>query len=123
MADKLPNWIEVAHYVLLSRKMDLLEVQQLTPQGKVKYQFSSSGHELAQVLLAQALTHPHDAATVYYRSRPFMLARGLSASDALAAGMARAAGPSLGRDAGEMYNQPGNGKATVLPTSGNVGAQ
>jgi len=123
MADKLPNWIEVAHYVLLSRKMDLLEVQQLTPQGKVKYQFSSSGHELAQVLLAQALTHPHDAATVYYRSRPFMLARGLSASDALAAGMARAAGPSLGRDAGEMYNLPGDGKATVLPTSGNVGAQ
>lgn len=123
MADNSPNWLEVAHITLLSRKMDLLEVQQLTPQGKVKYQFSAAGHELVQVLVAQALTHPHDGATIYYRSRPFMLARGLSASDALAAGMARAAGPSEGRDTGEMYNLPGDGKLTVLPTSGNVGAQ
>lgn len=123
MLENIPNWLEVAHKVLLSRKMDLLEVQQLTPQGKIKYQFSAAGHELAQVLLAQALTHPHDGATVYYRSRPFLLARGLSASDALAAGMARAAGPSEGRDTGVMYNLPGDGKLTILPTSGNVGAQ
>ncbi len=123
MVENMPNWLEVAHKVLLSRKMDLLEVQQLTPQGKIKYQFSSAGHELVQVLLAQALTHPHDAAAVYYRSRPFLLACGLSASDALAAGMARAAGPSEGRDTGVMYNLPGNGKLTILPTSGNVGAQ
>jgi 2-oxoisovalerate dehydrogenase E1 component len=123
MADNLPDWLEVAHQVLLSRRMDLLEVQQLTPQGKIKYQFSAAGHELAQVLLARVLTHPHDAVTVYYRSRPFMLASGLSASDALAAGMARAIGPSEGRDTGVMYNLPGDGKLTVLPTSGNVGAQ
>ncbi len=123
MAKNSPNWLDVAHITLLSRKMDLLEVEQLTPQGKVKYQFSAAGHELAQVLVAQALTHPHDGATIYYRSRPFMLARGLSASDALAAGMARAAGPSEGRDTGEMYNLPGDGRLTVLPTSGNVGAQ
>ncbi len=123
MAGIAPNWLDVAHTVLLSRKMDLLEVEQLTPQGKVKYQFSAAGHELAQVLVAQALTHPHDAATVYYRSRPFMLACGLSASDALAAGMARAAGSSEGRDTGVMYNLPGDGGLTVLPTSGNVGAQ
>jgi 2-oxoisovalerate dehydrogenase E1 component len=123
MTENSPNWLEVAHTVLLSRKIDLLEIDQLTPQGFVKYQFSSAGHELAQVLLAQALTHPHDAATVYYRSRPFLLAQGLSTSDALAAGMARAAGPSEGRDTGVMYNLPGNGKLTVLPTSGNVGAQ
>jgi 2-oxoisovalerate dehydrogenase E1 component len=118
-----PNWQEVAHQVLLSRKLDLLEVQQLTPQGKIKYQFSAAGHELEQVLLAHALTHPHDGVTLYYRSRPFMLASGLSASDALAAGMARAAGPSEGRDTGVMHNLPGNGKLTILPTSGNVGAQ
>ncbi len=123
MVDNIPNWLEVAHKVLLSRRLDLLEVQQLTPQGKIKYQFSSAGHELGQVLLVQALTHPHDGATVYYRSRPFLLARGLSASDALAAGMARAAGPSEGRDTGVMYNLPGDGKLTILPTSGNVGAQ
>jgi 2-oxoisovalerate dehydrogenase E1 component len=123
MAEISPNWLDVAHKVLLSRRMDLLEVQQLTPQGKIKYQFSAAGHELGQVLLAQILTHPHDAATVYYRSRPILLARGLSASDALAAGMARAAGPSEGRDTGVMYNLPGDGKLTILPTSGNVGAQ
>src|SRR4030066_901467 len=123
MAENSPNWLEVAHKVLLSRKMDLLEVQSLTPQGKVKYQFSAAGHELAQVLLAQALNHPHDGATVYYRSRPFLLARGLSAADALASGMARAAGPSEGRDTGVMYNLPGNDMLTILPTSGNVGAQ
>jgi len=123
MAENFNHWHTVAHSVLLSRKMDLLEVNQLTPQGKVKYQFSAAGHELAQVLLAQVLIHPHDGATIYYRSRPFMLACGFSASDALAAGMAREAGPSLGRDTGEMYNRPGDGKLTVLPTSGNVGAQ
>jgi 2-oxoisovalerate dehydrogenase E1 component len=123
MIENSPNWLEVAHKVLLSRKMDLLEVRELTPQGKIKYQFSAGGHELAQVLLAQVLTHPHDAATVYYRSRPFMLASGLTASDALAAGMARAAGSSAGRDTGVMYNLTCQGKLTVLPTSGNVGAQ
>ena len=121
--NSIPNWLEVAQKVLLSRQMDRLEVEQLTPQGKVKYQFSAGGHELAQILLAQALTHPHDAATIYYRSRPFMLAKGLNAVDALAAGMARSAGPSLGRDTGVMYNLPGQGALTILPTSGNVGAQ
>ena len=81
------DWLKVARSVLLSREMDRLEVEQLTPQGKIKYQFSASGHELAQVLMAQALSHPHDAAAVYYRSRPFMLASGLSATQALAGGM------------------------------------
>jgi TPP-dependent pyruvate/acetoin dehydrogenase alpha subunit len=71
--DNSPDWLEVAHTVLLSRKLDLLEVDRLTPQGKIKYQFSAAGHELAQVLLARALTHPHDAATVYYRSGHFCL--------------------------------------------------
>jgi len=123
MVENSPNWLDVTYKVLLSRKLDFLEVMQLTPQGKVKYQFSAGGHELAQVLLAQLLTHPHDAATVYYRSRPFLLACGLSPSDALAAGMARAAGPSEGRDTGVMYNLPGDGNLTILPTSGNVGAQ
>jgi 2-oxoisovalerate dehydrogenase E1 component len=123
MANNSPNWLNVAHKTLLSRKLDLLEVQHLTPQGKIKYQFSAAGHELGQVLLAETLTHPHDAATIYYRSRPFMLASGLTASNALAAGMARAVGPSEGRDTGVMYNLPGNGKLTVLPASGNVGAQ
>ena len=36
-------------------------------------------------MLAQALDHPHDAAAVYYRSRPFLLACGLPPAEALAA--------------------------------------
>jgi 2-oxoisovalerate dehydrogenase E1 component len=118
-----PDWLEVARLVLLSRQIDLLEEQQLTPQGKVKYQFSAGGHELTQILVAQALNHPHDAACVYYRSRPFVLACGLSAQEALAGNMARTRSPSDGRDAGVMYNLPRRHGPTVLPTSGDVGAQ
>jgi 2-oxoisovalerate dehydrogenase E1 component len=117
------NWQQAARCVLLSRQIDALEVNQLTPQGKVKYQFSAGGHDLAQVLLALALTHPHDAAKVYYRSRPFLLASGMTAVEALAAGFARRSAPSYGRDAGQMFNLPRRTGATVLPTSGNVGAQ
>lgn len=117
------DWLEVARLALLSRQLDRLEVEQLTPQGKVKYQFSSSGHELAQILLAQAVDHAHDAAAVYYRSRPFMLACGLTAEEALAAGMARTHSPSQGRDVGVVYNMPRRQGPTVLPASGDVGAQ
>lgn len=115
---------KVVRLVLLSRAIDELEVTQLAPQGKVKYQFSAGGHELAQVLLAQALDNPRDAAAVYYRSRPFLLACGLTAFEALAGGMARSDSPSQGRDVGVMFNLPArNGRPTIFPTSGNVGAQ
>jgi 2-oxoisovalerate dehydrogenase E1 component len=117
------NWLKVAREMLLSRELDLLEEQQLTPQGKVKYQFSAKGHELSQVLLAQTLDHPHDAAAVYYRSRPFMLASGLSPVEALSAGMALTGSPSDGRDVGVVFNRPGLNDLTVLPSSGDVGAQ
>jgi len=73
------------------------------------------------VLLAQALTHPDDA--VYYRSRPFMLASGLTAAEALAAGMARAESPSQGRDVGVVFNLPRRQGPTVPLSSGAVGAQ
>jgi 2-oxoisovalerate dehydrogenase E1 component len=118
-----PNWRKAAHDVLLSRALDELEIKQLTPQGKVKYQFSAGGHELAQVLLAQALNHPHDAVMAYYRSRPFVLASGISALEALVAGMARSGSISEGRDVGVIFNIPGLGGLTLLPTSGDVGAQ
>jgi 2-oxoisovalerate dehydrogenase E1 component len=117
------DWHEVARCVLLSRELDLLEEGSLAPQGKIKYQFSAKGHELSQVLLAQALDHPHDAATTYYRSQPFLLASGLSVSTALAANMARANSLNQGRDTGVMYNLPGRNSLTVLPASGDVGAQ
>ncbi|MCS7182380.1 MAG: thiamine pyrophosphate-dependent enzyme [Thermoanaerobaculum sp.] len=116
-------WKEVARLVLSSRLLDELEETQLTPQGLVKYQFSAKGHELAQVLLALSLTHPHDAAAVYYRSRPFVLASGLSLEEALRASLARRGSMSEGRDVGVMFNLPSRGGATVLPTAGDVGSQ
>jgi 2-oxoisovalerate dehydrogenase E1 component len=123
MSENAPDWRLVARLVLLSRSLDLLEETQLAPSGKIKYQFSAQGHELAQVLLAQLLTHPHDAATVYYRSRPFLLAAGLTSTEALAAGFGRALGPSAGRDVGVVFNLPRRTGPTILPASGDVGAQ
>ena len=117
------DWPAVARLVLTSRRIDELEERELAPSGKIAYQFSAKGHELAQVLLALALTHPHDAAAVYYRSRPFTLAAGLSVAEALAAGMARALSPSKGRDTGVSFFLPPRRGLTVLPMSGNVGAQ
>lgn len=123
MTNKQPDWQVIAKYMLLSRSLDRLETENLTPQGKVKLQFSAAGHELAQVLLVFCLDHPHDAASVYYRSRAFMLAAGLDPVEALAAGMAKTQSPSQGRDVGVVFNRPGQGKLTVLPSSGAVGAQ
>ncbi len=117
------DWLKVARSVLLSREMDRLEVEKLTPQGKIKYQFSASGHELAQVLLAQALNHPHDAATVYYRSRPFMLACGLSARRRWQAGWPVRAAPARAGMRAWCSTCPGARGLTVLPASGDVGAQ
>ncbi len=117
------DWWKIARIMLISRALDQLEVEQLTPQGKVKYQFSASGHELPQVLLAQAMDHPHDAATVYYRSRPFLLASGMTPLEALAGGMARSSSLTEGRDVGVMFNLIKRKGPTILPASGDVGAQ
>jgi len=109
--------------MLVSRGIDEIQETELAPQGKVNYQFSSKGHELAQTLLGLELTHPHDAATVYYRSRPFMLAAGFTAQDAFSGDLARTGSPSGGRDVGVVFSmEPRNG-VTVLPSSGDVGAQ
>lgn len=123
MREPVVDWLKTARLVLTSRELDRLEEEQLAPQGKVKYQFSSQGHEMAQVLLAQALDHPHDAAAVYYRSRPFLLTCGLTVVESLAAGMARQNSPSQGRDVGVVYNLLRRSGPTVLPASGDVGVQ
>jgi len=117
------DWEHVARGMLRSRLLDELEEAELAPTGEVPYQFSARGHELAQVLLAQQLTHPHDAATVYYRSRPFVLACGLTVAEALAADMGRTGSPSEGRDVGVVFSMPARGGPTVLPASGDVGGQ
>ena len=117
------DWPQVARLMLTSRTIDRIQEEELAPKGTINYQFSAKGHELAQVLLGLQLDHPHDAVTVYYRSRPFMLAAGLKAEEAFAADMARTGSPSEGRDVGVVYSMPPRRGATVLPSSGDVGAQ
>lgn len=118
-----PNWRDVARLMLTSRAIDHLEETELVPGGKVTYQFSARGHELAQVLLALTLDQPHDAAAVYYRSRPFLLASGLTIEEAFAGSMAKAGSPTGGRDIGVVHMLDRRGHALVLPAAGDVGAQ
>lgn len=117
------NWREVARHVLTSRAIDHLEETELVPGGKVTYQFSARGHELAQVLLGLSLDHPHDAAAPYYRSRPLLLASGLTIEEALAGSMAKAGSLTGGRDIGVVHMLERRGRALVLPAAGDVGSQ
>ncbi|HKJ33316.1 MAG TPA: thiamine pyrophosphate-dependent enzyme [Balneolales bacterium] len=117
------DWQNVARLVLTSRAMDDLEENKLVPEKKVLYQFSARGHELGQILLGSLLTHQHDAASAYYRSRPLLLSLGLSNEDALAAPMGKSGGYSNGRDIGVVCNLPNKNGAKVLPMAGDVGSQ
>src|SRR3990172_970494 len=117
------DWVQVARLMLTSRTIDEIGETELAPAGKVAYQFSSKGHELAQILLGLQLTHEHDAATVYYRSRPFMLSVGLTPQEAFSADLALTGSPSEGRDVGVVYSMSPRRGVTVLPSSGDVGAQ
>lgn len=117
------NWHEVAQLALRSRLMDEMEENELTPQGLVTYQFSARGHELGQLLISQLLTYPFDAASAYYRSRPFLLGCGLTMEEAFASDMARPGGVSGGRDVGVVFNMPRRGRAAILPMAGDVGSQ
>jgi len=117
------DWRRIARLAMLSRALDELEEQELTPKGLVKYQFSARGHELGQSLLSQLTTHPHDGASVYYRCRPYALGSGLTPVEALAAGMTKAGGISDGRDVGVVFNMPSRGGVTILPNAADVGSQ
>ncbi len=117
------DWNEAARLALTSRIMDEIEEAELYPSGDVLYQFSARGHELSQVLLCQLLDRPGDAASVYYRSRPFVLGSGLTVNEAFAGGMARQGSVSGGRDVGVVFNMPSRGRATILPMAGDVGSQ
>ncbi len=92
-------------------------------EGKLKFQFSAKGHEIPQLIAAALLQHRHDGATVYYRSRPLMLGVGLSPFTAFASVMHKVEGVSGGRDIGVVFNFLQPGGVTVLPASGDVGAQ
>lgn len=117
------DWKRVAYLTLVSRRIDDIEETRLMPEKKVLYQFSARGHDMAQVILGQYLTHPHDAAGAYYRSRPLLLTMGLSIEDAFAGPMGKSGGFSDGRDIGVVCNFPNPGGPTVLPMSGDVGSQ
>ncbi|MEM9384685.1 MAG: transketolase C-terminal domain-containing protein [Pseudomonadota bacterium] len=107
----------------LSRALDAIEEERLLPQGKLFYQFSARGHDLAQLLLAQRLTHPADAVNGYYRSRPMMLGLGLEPEEALAGPLMKVGGFSDGRDIGVVFNLPRPDGPKMLPMCGGVGAQ
>ncbi|MFN8391731.1 MAG: thiamine pyrophosphate-dependent enzyme [Bdellovibrionota bacterium] len=117
------DWQRVARTVLTSRLIDHVEETTLYPEKKIAYQFSARGHELCQVLLGLHLTHSHDAAAAYYRSRPLLLTLGLSIEDAFAGPLGKSGGLSDGRDIGVVFNLRSNGGATVLPMAGDVGSQ
>ncbi|HEY4130039.1 MAG TPA: pyruvate dehydrogenase, partial [Gemmatimonadaceae bacterium] len=115
--------------MLVSRALD--DVEETTNKNKasvprehlVLYQFSARGHDMGQIILGSMLDHKHDAASGYYRSRPVLLALGLSIEDALASPLGRSGGYSDGRDIGVVCNLPNRDGAVVLPMSGDVGSQ
>ena len=123
IAHREPDWRRVSSLLHASRALDDLEESRLLPQRQVLYQFSARGHDFAQILLGLELTDPHDGVTVYYRSRPLMLALGLDLEEAAAGPLAREGSFSGGRDIGVVFNKPGRGGPTVLPACGGVGAQ
>ncbi len=121
--DPAYDWRRIAHLVQLSRAMDRLEEERLVPERKVLYQFSARGHDMAQVMLGSRLSHVHDGACGYYRSRPLLLSLGVPLADALGSGMGREGGYSGGRDIGVVFNYPNPNGCPALPMCGGVGAQ
>src|SRR3954464_11227780 len=128
-SDPTFDWRRIAYTAMVSRALD--DVEEATNRNKtsvprehlVLYQFSARGHEVAQIVLGTLLTHPHDAASAYYRSRPLLLALGLGIDDALASPLGRSGGFSDGRDIGVVCNLPRRDGPIVLPMAGDVGSQ
>jgi len=89
----------------------------------VLYQFSARGHDVPQIILASLINHRHDGVSAYYRSRPALLALGLTIDDAFGSPLGRAGGFSDGRDIGVVCNLPNREGPIVLPMSGDVGSQ
>ena len=117
------DWKRVYHLSHVSRLLDDIEETKLVPEKRVAYQFTARGHDVPQVILGQFLSHQHDAASAYYRSRPLLLTLGLSISDAFAGPMGKSGGFSDGRDIGVVCNLPSIPGPVVLPMSGDVGSQ
>lgn len=119
------DWFEVSRLMMLSRALDEIEEKELVPEKRVFNQFSARGHDFAQILLGSLLTHPHDAASGYYRSRPFVMSLGIDLDVVVASPMAKSGGYSDGRDIGVVCNFPNVDRkgAMLFPMCGGVGAQ
>jgi len=117
------SWYKIAYHMLTSRHIDKVEEEQLAPNKQIFNQFSARGHELSQVILGLYLNHKHDGVSGYYRSRPLLLALGLSLEDAFAGPLTKEGGLSDGRDIGVVYNMKKTNCPTVLPMHGGVGGQ
>ncbi|MEX2177552.1 MAG: transketolase C-terminal domain-containing protein [Gemmatimonadaceae bacterium] len=123
------DWRRIVYHTLVSRALDDVEEETNRNRAKVPkehlvlYQFSARGHDVAQAILGSLITHPRDAASAYYRSRPLLLALGLSIDDAFGSPLGRAGGFSDGRDIGVVCNLPNRDGPVVLPMSGDVGSQ
>ncbi|MBL8988672.1 MAG: pyruvate dehydrogenase, partial [Gemmatimonadetes bacterium] len=117
------DWKRVYRLALISRALDETEETRLVPEKKVAYQFTARGHDVAQIILGQHLTHPHDGVSAYYRSRPMLLTLGLDIADAFAGPMGKSGGFSDGRDIGVVCNFPAVPGPVVIPMSGDVGSQ
>jgi len=123
------DWRRIAYHALVSRSLD--DVEEATNKNRanvprehlVLYQFSARGHDVAQAILGSLLTHQHDAASAYYRSRPLLISLGLSIEDAFASPLGRSGGFSDGRDIGVVCNLCRRDGPIVLPMSGDVGSQ
>jgi 2-oxoisovalerate dehydrogenase E1 component len=123
------DWRKIAYQVLVSRALD--DIEEETNRNRttvpkdhlVHYQFSARGHDVAQVILGSLINGRHDAAGAYYRSRPLLLALGLSPEDGFAGPLGRSGGFSDGRDIGVVCNFPNRDGPIVLPMSGDVGSQ
>jgi 2-oxoisovalerate dehydrogenase E1 component len=123
------NWRRIAYNALVSRALD--DVEEATNKNRtsvprehlVLYQFSARGHDVAQIILGSLIDHKHDAVSAYYRSRPVLLALGLTIDDALGSPLGRAGGFSDGRDIGVVCNLPNRDGPSVIPMSGDVGSQ
>src|SRR5690349_6384841 len=128
-SDRAIDWRSIAYNALVSRALDDLEEAtnrnraNVPREHVVLYQFSARGHDVGQAILGSFMTHPRDAASAYYRSRPLLLALGLSIEDALGSPLGRAGGFSDGRDIGVVCNLPRQNGPIVLPMSGDVGSQ
>jgi 2-oxoisovalerate dehydrogenase E1 component len=128
-ADPDFRWREIARTALISRALDDLEEATNRNRASVPrehlilYQFSARGHELAQAILGDLITHRHDGVSAYYRNRPLLLSLGLSLEDAVASPLGRSGGFSDGRDIGVVCNLPNPKGPCVIPMGGDVGSQ